>query len=69
MQRLANDPDSGPCGIVAAVFRFGMKGGTDHLTCPAAVAFIDIDFYSFNGFFCFFDLQGSYPPICLETTS
>jgi hypothetical protein len=39
-----------------------MKGGADHLASPAAVAFIDIDFYRLNGLFLFFTFQGIRPP-------
>jgi hypothetical protein len=52
-QGVTDHPNAGPRRIVAAVFRGSVKGGTGHLACPAAVAFIDIHSYRFY-YFLFF---------------
>ena len=43
-QWVSNHPNTGSGRIVAAIFWLGMRRGTDHLTCPASIAFINIDF-------------------------
>jgi len=41
--RVTDHPDTRSRRIIAAVFRFGVKGGADNLAGPATVAFIKID--------------------------
>jgi hypothetical protein len=38
-----------------------VKGGADDLACPAAIAFVNIDFYGFNDFLCFLTRHGRTP--------
>jgi hypothetical protein len=38
-----NQPNASPCRIIAAIFRVGVKGGANDLTCPATIALIKID--------------------------
>jgi hypothetical protein len=47
-QGFSNQSDSGSGRIAAAVFRRRMKGGADDFACPAAIAFIHIDFNNFD---------------------
>jgi hypothetical protein len=55
-KRLTNHPNARPSWIRGAIFFGGVKGGADHLTGPAAVAFIHVNSYGFD---CF--LHFSYP--------
>ena len=52
-QGVAHQSDAGPCRVVAAVFRRGVKGGADHLARPAAIAFIRINLDCFDLFLNF----------------
>jgi hypothetical protein len=60
-QRVANNPDTGSRRVVAAVFGQGVKGGTDHLTGSAAIAFVGINFYGLNDFLFLLTSHGYTP--------
>jgi hypothetical protein len=53
-----NHPNARPRWIITAVSWRSVKGGAGYLTCPATIAFIEIDLYGFYNFRFFLNHDG-----------